>query len=149
MKKQVVWQDYEDYAREYATHSFLDDIYSYSEQISSGIDRDDLDDDYDDTEEVYNIGYTAGRCAKSLWITPRLRYHYEFIRTYGGWVGHVNFDISPEKAAKIKKLPGVEALVIISRYRFIVGIGRLFKSSEVKNLIRQELEQNGRRQVDN
>lgn len=47
-------------------------------------------------------------------------------------IGHTNFDINSDVAQKIENTRGVEALIILTRYRFIIGIGKLFKFTEVR-----------------
>ena len=42
------------------------------------------------------------------------------------WTGHTNFDITDSVKEIIESDDGVELLVILSRYRFFVGIGKLF-----------------------
>lgn len=55
------------------------------------------------------------------------------------WMGHTNFSIGRKARAVLKKVPGVEVLRIISRYRFIIAIGNLFTTSEVKLKIQEQL----------
>lgn len=51
------------------------------------------------------------------------------------WVGHTNFDLTPNIARVISSTPGVETLDIWTRYRFRVSVGRAFDSQEVKKAI--------------
>jgi hypothetical protein len=57
------------------------------------------------------------------------------------WVGHTNFDISSEICSLIEEADGVETLDIFTRYRFRVGIGKVFDDGEImrqiNNLINQ------------
>ena len=62
--------------------------------------------------------------------------HYKF------WLGHTNFNISPEVIRIIKNIPGVEVLRPISRYRFFIGIGKLFNLSDIQGIITKELIEN-------
>lgn len=48
------------------------------------------------------------------------------------WVGHTNFNISPKIAKVIEDTPGVETLDIFTRYRFRIGVGKIFDSKEVR-----------------
>jgi hypothetical protein len=47
------------------------------------------------------------------------------------WVGHTNFDICDDIAALIEESEGVETLDIFTRYRFRVGIGKVFDDGKV------------------
>lgn len=55
------------------------------------------------------------------------------------WVGHTNFDITGSIEDIINTTPGVEALQLISRYRFVIGIGKLFAFADVRALLQQKL----------
>lgn len=47
------------------------------------------------------------------------------------WIGHTNFDITGGVANVIEQSSGVEILDIITRYRFRVGIGKIFTDRDV------------------
>ena len=51
------------------------------------------------------------------------------------WGGNTNFNISPMVSNIIEKTEGVEILSIYARYRFRIGIGRLFDSKQVRENI--------------
>ena len=55
------------------------------------------------------------------------------------WIGHTNFSISPIVVEIIKNVPGVEVLKILTRYRFIVGVGELFDIRDVRTTIERSL----------
>ena len=51
------------------------------------------------------------------------------------WIGHTNFNLSKEIASIIEQSEGVEILDIISRYRFRIGIGKIFTDRDVMKII--------------
>lgn len=51
------------------------------------------------------------------------------------WLGYTNFDITNKISDKIKIISGVEALRIMSRYTFCVGVGKMFHFSDVRKEI--------------
>ena len=55
------------------------------------------------------------------------------------WMGHTNFDITQGVKDKIEKAAGVELLIIISRYRFFMGVGQLFDFTDVRPEIENAL----------
>jgi len=55
------------------------------------------------------------------------------------WMAHTNFSITPTIVEMIKKTPGVEVLQVITRYRFIIGIGELFDIHDVRLAIEKTL----------
>ncbi len=55
------------------------------------------------------------------------------------WLGYTNFDITKRISNTIEEISGVEALRILSRYSFFVGIGRLFDIKDVRRSIEKQL----------
>lgn len=51
------------------------------------------------------------------------------------WMGYTNFDITNQISNKMKVINGVEALRIMSRYTFCVGVGKLFNFTSVRKEI--------------
>lgn len=60
-------------------------------------------------------------------------------KTFDFWIGHTNFDITPLEKAILEEIDGVETLDVVTRYRFRIGIGKAFKSDEVKSTIQEIL----------
>jgi hypothetical protein len=58
------------------------------------------------------------------------------------WVGHTNFDITNGLCAKIEEVPGIEAFRVISRYRFFIGVAKLFSFRDVREEIQKSLDTN-------
>ena len=48
------------------------------------------------------------------------------------WMGFTNFDLTIKVSDRIKIIHGVEALKIMSRYTFCVGVGKMFNFSSVR-----------------
>ena len=57
--------------------------------------------------------------------------HADPSTTFNFWIGHANFEITEDISKTIEKVEGVETLEVYTRYRFRIGIGKLFKDSEV------------------
>jgi len=51
------------------------------------------------------------------------------------WIGHSNFSITKDIASVIEQSDGVEVLDIVTRYRFRVGIGKIFTDRDVMKKI--------------
>ena len=51
------------------------------------------------------------------------------------WMGHTNFDLTKEIKHSLDHVEGVEVLKICSRYRFFIGIGRMFDFKNVRKNI--------------
>ncbi len=55
------------------------------------------------------------------------------------WTGYTNFDVTNLVANRIGLADGVEALKVIGRYSFFVGVGKLFDIKDVRAIIEKEL----------
>ena len=51
------------------------------------------------------------------------------------WIGHTNFNITTSIKEKLNEVDGVEVLNVMSRYRFFIGIGKMFTFSDVRKEI--------------
>lgn len=60
-------------------------------------------------------------------------------RQFQLWMAHTNFTISDEIVKTIKDIPGIEILKILTRYRFLVGVGELFDIRQVRTMIETAL----------
>lgn len=60
-------------------------------------------------------------------------------KIFNFWVGHTNFNITPAIAARIEKIEGVETLDIFTRYRFRIGIGKLFDPALIMSSITENI----------
>lgn len=58
-------------------------------------------------------------------------------KRFNFWLANTNFTISKRIKRILNEIHGVEALVFLSRYQFIIGIGKLFDEDEVKQTIEQ------------
>mgnify|MGYP003155460812 CR=1 FL=1 len=55
------------------------------------------------------------------------------------WMGYTNFDITTAVQSEIEKAEGVELLTIAGRYRFFLGVGKLFEFPQVRQDIEDKL----------
>jgi hypothetical protein len=51
------------------------------------------------------------------------------------WLGYTNFDLTHRLSDKMKVINGVEAMRIMSRYTFCVGVGKMFNFTSVRKEI--------------
>jgi hypothetical protein len=61
------------------------------------------------------------------------------ITNFDCWLGHTNFDITPDIKKALDKTEGVELLKVMSRYRFFIGVGKMFEFAKVRKSIETEL----------
>lgn len=60
-------------------------------------------------------------------------------RQFSFWVGDTNFDIDDTVLRAAERVPGVEILQAMTRYRFWLGIGRSFHDERVKESVRKAM----------
>ena len=65
--------------------------------------------------------------------------HTQPSKVFNFWVGHSNTQITTPIGEAIAKVEGVEVLTVFSRYRFRVGIGKMFKDGKVFRDIRKAI----------
>ena len=134
--KKIGWQKYEDVIEDQITNPFVEHIVS---KIATPreVSQEDLPEEIQemlDFSDEDDIMATSG----SVPISNELVQELSLAINYDCWVGHANFDITPSIMAKLKRTEGVEALKIISRYRFFIGVGRMFDFSEVRKFIENQ-----------
>lgn len=61
------------------------------------------------------------------------------LRQFTFWLAHTNFNISKNVADSILKIPGVEIFRVLTRYRFIIAVGKVFNEADVKLQIQATL----------
>lgn len=57
------------------------------------------------------------------------------IRQFECWMGYTNFDITHQIEEQIEKIEGVELLFTISRYRFFLGVAKMFSFRNVRTSV--------------
>ena len=55
------------------------------------------------------------------------------------WIGHCNFDITPRVKEVLDSTEGVEVLKVCSRYRFFIGVGKMFQFKNVRMKLEKKL----------
>lgn len=63
-------------------------------------------------------------------------------RMFDCWVGHTNFPIGFNEKVILDNIEGIEALKIMSKYRFFIGIGKCFSLTDVRPRIELSFEIN-------
>ena len=97
-------------------------------------DRHNKDNEDDDEENNENrlIMFTP------LGYVP-LTEHNDPEKIFDFWIGHTNFNISPGIKKVINKVEGVEILNIYTRYRFRIGVAKMFVPRDVTQNINRAI----------
>ena len=93
----------------------------------------------------------------SLVTTPmgmfQLHDKMNIMNQFDCWMGYTNFDITKSVEETIESTEGVEVLSVMTRYRFFLGVGKMFSFSDVRRSIESKLcsstlDQNTKESVD-
>lgn len=129
-KHKIAWQKYEDYLEKQMSSPMVDIIsHIISEQT-----RKKTDDNQEYSEGEYEEAYEEEMPAV-VPISPQLMEEISILSSYECWIGHTNFDITKDIKNKLDEIEGVEMLRILSRYRFFIGLGKLFDFKNVRKNI--------------
>ena len=145
MKKQkkIGWQKYEDVIEDQVTNPFIDHIISkMANPTQAPVEMQDFPEDFEELlEEMSKDGKMEMEMGMGVPVSQALIEDLSLAINYDCWVGHTNFDITPSLKRRLSKIEGVEALKIVSRYRFFVGVGRMFNFSDVRKSVETEIEE--------
>ena len=92
--------------------------------------------DTEDGEDEENIPKTLKLLLSSVGA-PQVDPSSHIHKMFNFWTGHTSFSITAPIASNIEKIEGIEVLDILTRYRFRVGIAKLFMDREVMNAIQE------------
>ena len=133
MTKKIGWQKYEDMIKNHISSPFASllltnsfNMVNYEEGLEEQ-DEIDLEMLQDSDQELLVVP-----------VPESFNEQLNLLTNYECWIGHTNFDITESVKSTLEKARGVEILKICSRYRFFIGIGKMFNFSEV----RKEIESN-------
>ncbi len=101
----------------------------------NGVQLDILDDDEEEKE--------LSQSSNLVFFTPLgpvpLTEHNDPSKTFNFWVGHTNFNVSEPIRKIINKIDGVEILNVYTRYRFRIGVGKMFTPRDVTRDINRKI----------
>lgn len=126
----IGWQKYENVLEEQLTSTFFSDILqTIIEQVDEEEESETVyEDEVPQQESSYTILAKAG-------MNQKLFDDLGMITNFDCWVGHTNFDITPKIKKDLDSVSGIEVLKIFSRYRFFIGVGKMFDFKNVRNNI--------------
>lgn len=133
-KKKIGWQKYEDLIEKQMSSPLLKTII---QQMIVYSEEEEEEDEYEDIEAYKQANATSNM--PILPISKELMDDMAMLSNFDCWIGHANFDITKEIKSRLNKTEGVELLKVLSRYRFFVGIGKMFDFKEVRKNIEKNI----------
>lgn len=133
-KYKIAWQKYEDYLEKQISSPMIDIISNiiterakqHTEE-ATGYEDEPYEEDH--VEEMPTM----------VPISPQLMEDIAVLSSYECWIGHTNFDVTKDIKNILDKIEGVEMLRILSRYRFFIGLGKLFEFKQVRKNIESNI----------
>ena len=90
----------------------------------------------EDDEDIIEKSFLSAMEIPRLVQTPLGIFHYEDklkpSEKFDCWIGYTNFDITQIVSDLIESVDGVEALEVMSRYTFFLGVGKMFNFRDVR-----------------
>lgn len=139
MKKsqKIGWQKYEDVLESQINNSLAEQLY---ENVLKNMEKYQEVEDLD-IENDYNYAPADDTTQEFTQVTLDKDFSKEILMAtnYECWMGHCNFNITPQIKKSLDDIDGVEILKVCTRYRFFVGIGRMFDFADVRKAIEEKL----------
>ena len=141
MKNGIKWQKYEDALEKQLNSTFLKDtvMQGMSSEMLEALENMTGNEDEDD------ISYSSQETVLvpiPVPIPQDLSEEIGLITGYDCWIGHANFVITDDIKEQLDKIKGIEVLKVCSRYRFFIGVGQMFKFSNVRVDIEEKFTSN-------
>jgi len=131
-KNKIGWQKYEDVLENQLSSPLLQMILEQAikqeEEKETIISQEEFTDE--DIEESF---------VPIITVSQELAHDAALASNFDCWVGHTNFDITPTILTTLNEIEGVEILKLFSRYRFFIGVGRMFKFKNVRKDLETQL----------
>tara|TARA_A100001515_G_scaffold137593_1_gene130346 strand:+ start:1279 stop:1719 length:441 start_codon:yes stop_codon:yes gene_type:complete len=137
MKKtyKVGWQKYEDVIEQQISSPIVDQLYNAMVRKSEESVIEDLtEEELEQMERL--IEQDMSQTSEMINIPESLANEISLATNFDCWIAHTNFNLTESIKNELDQIEGVEMLKIFSRYRFLIGVGRMFNFSDV----RQEIE---------
>lgn len=138
---QIGWQKYEDMLEQQMQSPMLTNLYKsfYNTVYEAQEELADLADEFTEEELEQILKSQQKEEQVMLPIDDKMVENINLVTNFDCWMGHTNFNITESVKETLNKTEGVEALKICSRYRFFVGIGKMFDFKEVRRNIENKL----------
>jgi len=126
-KLRIGWQKYEDILEQQMSSPLLDMMMDRVQGYGNE----------EEEEEVES--YETENQSLMIPVSKQLLEEMAMLTNFDCWMGHTNFDITNETKSILNSIEGIEVMRICSRYRFFVGIGKMFDFKNVRHEIEKTL----------
>jgi len=152
MKKtlKIGWQKYEDVIESQVNSPIIDQLYeSMIKRSNEYINLEDAtEEELEQLEEFLELQSNATvhpqqqEQGMMMNIDENLAGEINLATNFDCWIAHTNFNLTENIKNELDGVEGVELLKVFSRYRFLVGVGRMFDFKEVRREIEKIIPKN-------
>ena len=140
LKRKIGWQKYEDVIEGQINSPIIDMIsksIANSKDLEPFLNSPDMPPTYEEEEEEENQEELSHKVIVS--VPDEVTNEIHLMANFDCWMGHVNFNLTDKIKNQLSQQDGVEILKVCSRYRFFVGVGRMFNFRDVRQGIEKTL----------
>ena len=143
LKRKIGWQKYEDVIEGQINSPIIDMIsksIANSRDLEPFLNSPDTQPSYEEEEEGQEQERQEELSQKVIVSVPdEITSEINLMANFDCWVGHANFNLTDEIKTQLSHQDGVEILKVCSRYRFFVGVGKMFDFRDVRQDIEKTL----------
>ena len=141
MKKfKIGWQKYEDVIESQINSPIIEKIQEVVQARYDGITNiEDLDGLDEETLAELELQQQLTSQPVMISLDDEMATEINIASNFDCWVAHTNFNLTEKIKNQLDRIEGVELLKVYSRYRFLVGIGRMFDFKDVRRKIESKI----------
>lgn len=124
MSRKIGWQKYEDVIQSEMYSPMANVLF---DDLASEIDEEEYEEEREMQEQ------------ETLFLPKNFYETISLMSRFDCWIGHTNFNITTSIKNKLNEVDGIEVLNVVSRYRFFIGIGKMFQFSDVRKDIEKTI----------
>ena len=137
MKRKIGWQKYENVIEDQLSSPILQELLTITSPPVEMLNTDEFT--YEELESLQKELAYDTQSQQSVALTDEFISQVNMLAQFDCWVGHTNFDITNNIKETHDTAEGVEILKINSRYRFFIGVGKMFDFKDVRTNIEEKL----------
>jgi len=130
-KNKIAWQKYEDLIEQQMSSPLLDILSSkISNMASEEYEEEGVE---EEVEYVYEDANSTAAQNIMLPISEKLLEDMTMLSNFDCWMAYTNFDITKDMKSILNGIEGIEVMRVCSRYRFFIGVGKMFDFKDVRS----------------
>lgn len=137
MKRKIGWQKYENVIEDQLSSPILQELLTITNPPVEMLNTDEFT--YEELESLQKELAYDTQSQQSVALTDDFISQVNMLAQFDCWVGHTNFDITKTIKDTLNTSEGVEILKVSSRYRFFIGVGKMFDFKDVRTNIEEKL----------